>query len=167
MPMGSRKSWAFTFSEEPFMNSIKPYYVPSPRGNPMITRWRLQFKPLLPRWHEYDCHRPTAISGKTFTSHRDNHCFAWRLRVPFLSLKSRTITSSGALSPVNPSGATIIDIEQNSVITSVSTTSSGVTVKYVWDKSGGKGICVSKRNGRWSWFLGDSEVSGQKIDVDT
>jgi hypothetical protein len=37
-------------------------------------------------------------------------------------------TSSGT---VGPSGATIIDIEQNSVLTSVSTGSSSVTVKYV------------------------------------
>ena len=56
--------------------------------------------------------------------------------VPFANFGSVTFTGASATpnsgSAVGPSGATLIDIEQNSqVLTSVSTTSSSVTVSYV------------------------------------
>jgi hypothetical protein len=55
--------------------------------------------------------------------------------VPFANFGTVTFTGAQATdsgSTVGPSGATIIDIEQNGqVLTSVSSTSSSVTVKYV------------------------------------
>jgi len=55
--------------------------------------------------------------------------------VPFADFNTVTFTGASATtlsgSTVGPSGAVIFDIEQNSVLTSVSTTSTSVTVNYV------------------------------------
>ena len=55
--------------------------------------------------------------------------------VPFANFGSVTFTGAAATtnsgSSVGPSGATLIDIEQSTVLTSVSTGSSSVTVTYV------------------------------------
>ena len=119
-------------------------------------RWRLQFGPGH-RCPMTNC-TVTVINGKTFTCQSDSRLLCMAFTSPFflpevwrclgrlhLSLCHGSVSPSGAIN------------QQNSVLTCVPTTSS-VTVKYVRDNLGGKESCVSKRNGKWSWFLVDSEV---------
>ena len=80
-------------------------------------------------WSSTSCTSPTR-SGSLKTSNIEEGgifvCFA-----DFGSTLSLSAVPYLCRGSVSPSGATIIDTEQNSVLTSVSTTSSGITVKYI------------------------------------